>query len=359
MSVRLLAKLAGISPGAVSLALRDSPKISSETKLLVTRLSAQLDYRANARVADLMAHVRTGRRGRHEACLGVCSFYDTLEPWRLSRHFERVFAGMKKRAQEMGYRLEPVDLFRGGKTAAQRRAALTAAGVEGLLCFGSPNVAEQFPPGCDRVAVVNFGLSIRTPLHRVTSHFYSDLNRTLDRLGELGYRRPGLVLGQYEENRTGNAYTGAYLGWCERHRGPGSALPILRVNQLEEDRLTAWLDEARPDVLVFVHLYQAIGDLRRFLRRRQLRVPDDLGVVVVSQLVEGTGFSGFQQNQNLLGAWMVEMVVGRIMSRDFGIPRNPRLEMVESDWIEGGSLRPAPPLRRRKSRRAAPTLLPS
>ena len=343
MSVRQLAKLAGISPGAVSLALRDSPKISAETKLLVARLSTQLDYRANARVADLMAHVRSGRRGRHEACLGVCSFYGTPEPWRTSRHFARVFAGMKKRARELGYRLEPVDLFRGEKPAAQRCRELAAAGIEGLLSFGSPNVAEEFPAAFDRLAIVTLGLSIRTPLHRVTSHFSSDLNRALDRIHELGYRRPGLVVGQYEENRTGHAYAGAYLGWCERQGGLASALPILRVDRLEEDRLAGWLDEHQPDVLVFVHLYDVVAELRAFLRRRKLRVPDQLGVVVVSQIVEGSGFSGFQQNQNLLGAWMVELVVGRMMNRDVGIPQNPRIEMVESCWIEGGSLREAPP----------------
>ncbi len=257
---------------------------------------------------------------------------------------------MKKRAREMGYRLEPVDLFRGDQPAAQRCAELVAAGIEGLLCFGSPNVAEQFPRAFGRFAIATLGLSIRTPLHRVTSHFASDLNRALDRIGELGYRRPGLVVGQYEENRTGHAYAGAYLGWCEQRGGLASALPILRLNQLEEAPLAGWLDEHRPDVVVFVHLYDAIGDLRRFLRRRKIRVPDELGVVVVSQIVEGSGFSGFQQNQSLLGAWMVELVVGRMMNRDFGIPQNPRIEMVESCWIEGGSLRAPKPVRRSKSR---------
>ena len=41
MNVRHLAKQAGISAAAVSLALRDSPRISAETKALVQRLAKE------------------------------------------------------------------------------------------------------------------------------------------------------------------------------------------------------------------------------------------------------------------------------------------------------------------------------
>jgi glucosamine-6-phosphate deaminase len=40
-----------------------------------------------------------------------------------------------------------------------------------------------------------------------------------------------------------------------------------------------------------------------------------------------------------LGAWAVELLVARIVNRDLGIPANPRIEMVQSEWIEGASLR--------------------
>jgi hypothetical protein len=33
------------------------------------------------------------------------------------------------------------------------------------------------------------------------------------------------------------------------------------------------------------------------------------------------------------------MLVGRVASRDFGIPAIPRLEMVQGRWIDGKTLR--------------------
>jgi len=69
-------------------------------------------------------------------------------------------------------------------------------------------------------------------------------------------------------------------------------------------------------------------------------VPQDLGVAVLTQILEGTDFSGLQGNQRLVGEWAVEMTVGRIMHGDFGIPTHPRIEMVEMDWVDGKTLRP-------------------
>jgi hypothetical protein len=39
-----------------------------------------------------------------------------------------------------------------------------------------------------------------------------------------------------------------------------------------------------------------------------------------------------------MGAWAVELLAARIANHDFGIPVNPRTELVESEWVEGDSL---------------------
>jgi DNA-binding LacI/PurR family transcriptional regulator len=215
---------------------------------------------------------------------------------------------------------------------------LVTRGIDGLLCFGSPDFNQEFPSELAKHAIVTVGLSIRTPLHRVTSHFYNDTLHALERVHALGYRRPGLVLGAHEDTRSAYAHSGAYLGWCEHVLGPGTALPVLRLKELEEPPFTEWVVRQKPDVLIFVHLPEMIARLRAVLRRLQIQVPKKLGVVVLSHEVQGTGFSGLQQNQRLMGAWAVELLAARLANHDLGIPASPRTEMVESEWINGGSL---------------------
>jgi len=80
VSTRRIAQLAGVSPTTVSLALHNSPKIPAETKQRVIKIARRLGYRPNARVAELMAHMRLKRDPQREACFGVISFYDNPRP---------------------------------------------------------------------------------------------------------------------------------------------------------------------------------------------------------------------------------------------------------------------------------------
>lgn len=338
MNVRYIAKLAGVSPSAVSLALRDSPRISAKTKALVHKLARETGYAPDARIADLMRHLRKPRGVRQQACFGVISFYDTLRPWEKSRHLTRIYEGMRARAAELGYRLDPLWMRAPGMSYRRFDDILVTRGIDGLLCFGSPDFNQEFPTELAKHAIVTVGLSIRTPLHRVTSHFYNDTLHALNRVHALGYRRPGLVLGAHEDTRSAYAHSGAYLGWCEHVLGSGTALPVLRLKELEEPSFTEWVVRQKPDVLIFVHLPDMIARLRAVLRRLQIQVPKKLGVVVLSHEVQGTGFSGLQQNQRLMGAWAVELLAARIVNHDLGIPATPRTELVESEWIEGDSL---------------------
>lgn len=339
MSVRKIADALALSPSTVSLALRSSPKISADTRERVLKEAERLGYRPNAKLNELMSHLRLNGVRPSQACFGVISFYDTLRPWERSRHLSAIYASMVKRAEELGYRLESLGLTAPGMSPARFRSVLDARGIQGLLCFGSPRLEQEFPPELDHYAVVTIGLSVSTPLHRVTSHFHNDLYRTLDRLHALGYRRPGLVLGRYEEDRSAYAYPSAYLGWCEHYYGTPGLMPVLRMNGVEAAPLVDWVRGHRPDVIVFVHLYHELEKLQKVLQENGIRAPEDIGVAAVSQLLEGTPFSGMQQNQQLMGAWSVELLVSRIMNQDFGIPENPRIEMVESRWIEGSTLR--------------------
>jgi LacI family transcriptional regulator len=341
MSIRRIAKALGLSPAAVSMALRNSPKISEPTKRRVLRAARRLGYRPDPKIAGLMSQVRLSGTSGTEACLGVVSFYDTPRPWERSVHLTQMHGAMVRRAAMLGYRLEPLWLRAPGMTYRRMRLILQARGIQGLLCFGSPNIDEDFPAELAPCAVVTQGLSVKTPLHRVVNDAYGDTRRVLDRVYELGYRRPGLVLGRYEDVRGGHANLSAYFGWCQQMLGTPAVIPILTVDRLEEEALVDWLRRNLPDVLVVVHVHEVLSDLMGILRKLKAdRMLQDVGVVALSQVLGRTGLSGIEENERLMGEWAVELLVSRIMVHDFDLPSHPRVEMVEGDWVEGRTLRP-------------------
>lgn len=342
MSVRQIARLAGLSPSAVSLALHDSPKLPLATRQRVHRLARQLGYRPNTKVNELMSQLRQDRTRQTEACLGIISLYENPQPWDRSVHLSRIYESMQHRAESFGYRVEPLWLRAPGMTPRRFADILDSRGIQGLICFGGPDLKQDLPRELDHYAIVTQGLSIRTPMHRVMSHVYNDMWRALDRVYQLGYRRPGLVIGQYEDNRSAHAHLSVYLGWCQFTLGAPTAIPVLKLDRIEKDPFLQWLRHHRPDVVVFVHHYDVLNEFEDMLQRHRIRTPQDLGVVVLSQILTGTHFSGLQENQRLLGEWCVELLLARILSRDFTLPSHPRIEMVERDWIEGRSLRRGP-----------------
>ena len=341
MSLRRIARLAGVSLTTASLALRNSPKISPATRRRVQEQARAAGYAANGRIAELMSAVRRTRASEPGACLGVISFYDHPRPWEEAPHLARIHDGMTRRAAALGYRLEAFWLRAPGMTCRRLRGILDARGIRGLLCFGSPRLDERMPPELDRYAIVTQGVSIQTPLHRVMSHANHHMWEALRQAQRRGYRRPGLVIGQYEGERNAHAYLCVYLGWCHLVLGGPPPVPVLNLQQIEEGTLIEWIRVHQPDVIVLAHHYQELPEFERVLRAHRLRMPADIGVIAITPLLDGTPFSGLHGCGGQLGEWAVELLVSRILNQDFGYPTHPRVEMVEMKWREGRTLRPA------------------
>lgn len=338
MSMRRIAQLAGVSKSTVSLVFANSPTIPDATKRRVLRIARQLGYRRDAKLTELMSRLRLSRSPERAACFGVISFYDSVRPWANSEHHKRIYQAMTRRADALGYRLEPLWLREPGMTLRRFRSVLDTRGIEGLLCFGSPRFDEAFPSELNRYAIVNLGLSIKASLHRVINHAYDDTWRALTEVRNRGYRKPGLVLSYYEDERSGYARSSAYLGWFERVLGRPADIPVLRMNQMEEARARAWLEQHSPDVVVVVHSVDVIREFVALLERLGLHVPRHVGVAAISQVLRGSGFSGLEENQRLMGEWAVELLIARIVNRDLGVPAHPRIETVPGLWVEGGTL---------------------
>lgn len=322
----------------MSLALRGSAKISAETREKIFTIAREYDYRPDARLNELMARVRLAHSRGTEACFGVMSLYPEARPWERSRHLGRIYEGMRRRADSLGYRLEPLWLRAPGMTQRRFREILDTRGIEGLICFGSDDPLAPFPEALDHYAIVVVGMSIRTPLHRVACHFYSDAWRALDEIKARGYRRPGMVLARHEAQRTGYMHAGAYLAWCDRHLGSANAVPVLHVERAEAAPVLPWLERHQPDAIIVVHTADALVEFSNMLAAHRIRVPEDLGLVAVSHIVQDTGLAGIEQDQELMGTWAVELLTSRILEHDLGLPHHPRTEMVESRWVDGPSL---------------------
>lgn len=339
MSVRSIARKLGVSPTAVSLALRDSPRVSTTLRAEVKKLARAEGYVPNARLQELMSEVQQSREAGYRSSLAALSLFPEKEPWRAGYpHLRLYLDGARKRAAAHGYRLEDFWLKEPGMTAARLRGILEARGIQGVLCLGSRNPEEKFPLELYRFAVVTFAASIPNPLHRVASHFTADARMLFAQLAGRNYQRPGLIILHSGDRRTSFAYSEALLGMQERAL-PRPHVPILRAEEWNEAQFHSWFAQHQPDVILLHEPSDYLVNTEAYLHRKRLSVPRKVGIALLDLNPDEDRYAGICQDYPLMGATAVEMLIGRVLLRDFGEPVHPKIELVVGRWNEGRTLR--------------------
>lgn len=342
MSVRSIAKRLGISPTAVSLALRNSARISPALRAKVQKLAKELHYVPNARLSELMSEVSFASKSEYRATLGALSLFPEQHPWNHGYPHLRIYLeGARARAESHGYLLEYFWLKEPGMTPSRLASILNARGIQGLLCLGSRDPEETFPEALQNFSVVTFAASIPSSLHRVASHFSVDARTLYDQLLRRGYKRPGLVIQQSGDRRTSYTYTETLLGVQERML-PKPHVPILREETWNEATFDRWFTTHSPDVIVLHEQSDYLTSLEAYLDRRRLSRPQDIGLALLDMNPDHKRYSGICQDYTQMGATAVEMLIGRVMMRDFGESSHPKMEIVVGQWNEARTLRPLP-----------------
>src|SRR3954464_6115419 len=107
-TMRSLAAEAGVTPMTVSLALRNSHKISADTRLRIRRLAAARGYRPDPAVNKLMHYLRQRTVRRLQAT--ICCLRPRADPtapdaarW---RYIEQLQTGLQERGEALGYAMD-------------------------------------------------------------------------------------------------------------------------------------------------------------------------------------------------------------------------------------------------------------
>ena len=106
MSMRSLAREAGVSPMTVSLALRHSARVSKAVRDRIHALARARGHVLNPRVSELMRELRQVRSTGTHGTLALIGLFPEPDPERLHPHLRTLIAGAQRRAAEVGYRLE-------------------------------------------------------------------------------------------------------------------------------------------------------------------------------------------------------------------------------------------------------------
>jgi LacI family transcriptional regulator len=330
-TIRTLAAEAGVSPMAVSLALRNHQSISAKLRTRIQRLAESRGYRPDPAIAKLMHHLRTKRPARTASA--ICAL--TTNP-QVARFAYFVEMAARQRAHALGYAFEQIylDQYRDNSAGLQR--VLRNRGIEGLLLMPmgeTQNLDYLFD--WEEFSVVATSYSVVTPqFHRVVPYMFSNLKLACQKLIERGYRRIGLTVTANMDQRTFNHFSAA-MAWHNVNHPQNYTLSPLIEENLTTERIAAWLRREKPDVFVSSPNLPAL----EAAERAGLRVPQDVGVVFHS-LPKKPRATAIDERPGEIGSTAIDLLSNMIQCGERGIPQTTRVTMIEGAWIEGQTARP-------------------
>src|ERR1051325_10619811 len=252
-TMQQIADAGGVSRMTVSLALRNHPQISPETRDRIQEIARHMGYRPDPEVSKLMSHLRRLRPARDPSVLGLITTAEEPGPWRSNRHFARFYEGAVHRAEELGYHLEEFWLKQPGLTSQRLTRILETRSIEGLLIGPLYRPSAHLSIDFSRFAAAEPGHNVWRPrIHRADHHQFHGMLMAVRQLERLGYRRIGLALLQGFDRRTIHNWEGAYL-YCAQKLGKTDRIPPLATKTLDKTAFGRWFRQHRPEAVIASH----------------------------------------------------------------------------------------------------------
>jgi LacI family transcriptional regulator len=313
VTIKQVAREAGVSTQTVSRVINDRPDVAPETRQRVQQVISDLSYRPSA-LARSLIHQRSFTLGVVTAGLKYIGPNRTLN-------------GITEEAEELGYSLLLKELPRfDAKDIQPILDALLARQVDGII-WAVPEVGGnmrwlQVSQLSIPVPMIFLTIEARTDFSIVSVDNYLGGRIATSHLLEQGYRRIGHITGpidwwEVQQRKSGwqDALTDAGLNSSEEHWVEGN------WSSASGERAFCELIENYPEMdAVFVANDQMALGVLLCAYRRGLEVPQDLGIVGFDSIPEGAFFwpplTTVHQDLNKLGCTAVQELV----------------ENIESDW---------------------------
>ena len=333
-TMQQIADLVGCSRMAVSLAMRNSPKISAKTIARIRKVADELGYRPNPMVSALMTQLRHGRTVKRPTTIAYVTAYPTEDGWRQSGLFTEFHTGANKRAEALGYHLEEHWLRRPGLSETRFGDVLFARNILGLVIAPLPSGGGILALDWSRFATAAIGYSVTSPaIHRASNDQYSTIRLAIAELTRLGYRRIGLAMTRDGDERVKNNWSAGML--VEQSMIPMERrVPLLLADGQFEEAFATWFAHYRPDAILTQE-----WRCGRVLQDLGVRVPEDAGVVNLGVTDGDAQWAGMNQNAELVGAAALDLVDAQLRRNEFGIPVHQKTVVIPGHWVAGPTVR--------------------
>lgn len=342
VTTRTIAGACGLGQSTVSMALRNDPRIPEQTRARVHETANRLGYRPDAGISRLMAGVRRKRIPRQLQTVAYVIIWESTQLHYFYQTYRAFREGAQQRALEFGYSLEDFLIHAEGISPKRLSVILRTRAIPGMIIapVSLPYHSQDFQGldiniPCTEHAVSAIGYSLASPkLNRVTHDHALGAEMAVNELRRRGYRRIGLVCSHAVHVRVqGRWLAGFQVAQFELPAGD-QVRPLVMDDINNVPSFDQWLEKERPEVLIGIEM----NEIRKHLNRRQMKIPEDIGLVSLDAIKTGGSYAGIHQRQEAVGAAAFDLLLAQLNRNERGVPAMRKTVLLEGEWVEGNSI---------------------
>ncbi|MCB1123715.1 MAG: LacI family DNA-binding transcriptional regulator, partial [Verrucomicrobiae bacterium] len=195
MRLKDIAERAGLSVAAISMALKNHPSLPAATIEKVKALAEEMGYVPDPALSALAAHRSRLRIHKDLSTIGLISSFSTEDGWTELASGRAVIEGAKKRATELGYKLQHLWALSEGMTPARFDQILQARGIRSLILAPFEDHDRKLNIDWSRYAVTTIEKPLHYPyFHHIIQNHYANVMLCWEKLKASGYTRAGMVV---------------------------------------------------------------------------------------------------------------------------------------------------------------------
>ncbi|MEC8329539.1 MAG: LacI family DNA-binding transcriptional regulator [Verrucomicrobiota bacterium] len=334
-NMQQIADAVGCSKSAVSLALRNDPRLPVATRQRIKSIAEKMGYRRNPVVDSLMTQLRAGRQPSFQANLGLinCSPFKDLSE---NHTFRRLREGVFARAEALGYGVEEFWLQQPDMRPERLHQIIEARGIRGLLLIATVNpdaVDFDYDKIWQDFACAVVGVTpLNNKLNCSTNDQYLTARNATKKIFEFGYKRPMLIVSEKDDNLLENRFCAGYQSVFLGYKS-ADQIPLVTLLKEDIDQALIAIRNERPDAII-----TNISELYDALENDGYEIPKRLAFVHLDWYDSLTQIAGMRQNNRIVGSAGVDLVVGQLQKNETGSQDYPKVIQIESVWVDGPSI---------------------
>jgi len=335
--MRTIAAKAGVTATAVSLAMRNSHRISAVTRRRILQVATALGYRPDPTLDRLMHHMRARKHVRYQTTIACIAPRLEAGP-SMRTYLEDILVGVERRGETLGFKVDcfvPDDLG----SPRQLQQLLTSRGITGVILMPMPTTGKwPYPLDWKRFTVVSTTSSIESPrFHAVVPDHFENLLEACRQLQKTGCQRIGLAISSNADRRVHHRWSAA-MAWCHLRDLKAFIAPFVHDDlggAAAGNLLTAWVARERPDAVILHPAGNEVEILSKLPKRDRPKI--------VSMIPAPGAYALVDQRQTTIGEVAVEVLAGLLATNVTGIPKSIRITLVTGTWRKLATPHPVKP----------------